>query len=236
VVAQLDRARTEGHRARDEHPESVELGAPCLQQSACPAGDDRENDSFEADAEAAPDALQVGVGQCGGGVPSAGRRYERASVARAKLDKRAAQCGGANAELCEVCARRRPDLDDAELKLRPVLGQAKRDQRDQERAAKLERLHGQLVEQVAALTSGEAWRADAANGGADARQYNVNNVLLIRYTARTRPRVAGYPDLAGAGLPAASRRDRISIVAPMTYRAREDDEDEPGVRRLAETS
>jgi hypothetical protein len=62
-------------------------------------------------------------------------------------------------------------------KKRPI-SKEERERRDQERAEKLERLHGQLVDQVAALTSGEEWRR-MLRMAARMRQYSTGTTGIF---------------------------------------------------------
>jgi antirestriction protein ArdC len=107
---------------------------------------------------------------------------------------------------------------------RPTSNQ-ERAERDQQRAEKLERLHGQLVDQVAALTSGEEWRR-MLRMAARMRQYSLNNVLLILVQRPDATQVAGYRTWQALGYQVRRGETGISILAPMTYRVRDDEDDE----------
>jgi antirestriction protein ArdC len=108
-----------------------------------------------------------------------------------------------------------------------------RDQRDEERAAKLELLHGRLVDQVAALTSGDEWQR-MLRMAARMRQYSLNNVLLILAQRPDATQVAGYRAWQALGYQVRRGETGISILAPMTYRVRDDkDDDERRLLRLA---
>ncbi len=96
---------------------------------------------------------------------------------------------------------------------KPPVTPAERARRDAAREEKLAALHEQLTEQVAALRSGDDWRAwlDFASRF---HTYSFNNTLLI-YAQRPEARaVAGYTAWQALGRQVVKGEKGIQILAP----------------------
>jgi antirestriction factor ArdC-like protein len=104
---------------------------------------------------------------------------------------------------------------------RPV-SWSERAERRQQRQAKLEQLHAQLAEQVAALVDSEKWRA-MLRAAARFHDYSANNVLLILAHRPDATRVAGYRTWQALGRQVIRGERGIAILAPITYRITDDD-------------
>ncbi len=99
---------------------------------------------------------------------------------------------------------------------RPVTP-AERARRDAARDEKLAALHEQLTQQVAALRSGDDWRAwlDVASRF---HTYSFNNTLLIYAQRREARAVAGYTAWQALGRQVDKGEKGIQILAPVTRR------------------
>ncbi len=107
----------------------------------------------------------------------------------------------------------------------------------EKRAEKLNELHEQITDGVAALVDSDAWRA-MLDTAAKFHTYSLGNVLLIALQAPTASRVAGFRTWKGLGRQVRKGERGIAILAPCTYRpktsssatdsAREQPQDERG--------
>jgi hypothetical protein len=90
------------------------------------------------------------------------------------------------------------------------------------RSDRAQELHGQLVDQVRELVTGEDW-AEALRTAARFHRYSFGNVMLITMQRPDATRVAGFNTWKGLGRYVRKGERGITILAPMTFRRREVD-------------
>jgi len=91
---------------------------------------------------------------------------------------------------------------------------------------KLDALHEQISEGVAALVESEGWRA-MLDTAAKFHSYSLGNLVLIALQAPQATRVAGFRSWQSVGRQVRKGERGIAILAPCTYRPKTADQAEP---------
>jgi hypothetical protein len=89
-----------------------------------------------------------------------------------------------------------------------------------QRKERLEALHGQLVEQVEALTSSEGWK-HMLQMAAKMHRYSFQNTLLILAQRESATQVAGYRAWQKLGRQVVKGAQAIWVLGPVTYKTGE---------------